>query len=67
MNNVHCMFCGHAIDLGDAYNDYEGPLRCSVCKSLMTVRVEQGHLRSMAASPQVGAAPKAQRSQAHNT
>jgi hypothetical protein len=67
MNNVHCMFCGHAIDLGDAYNDYEGPLRCSVCKSLMAVRVEQGHLRSMAASPQAGVAPKAQRSQAHNT
>ncbi|WP_295585794.1 hypothetical protein [uncultured Lamprocystis sp.] len=67
MNNVHCMFCGHAIDLGDAYNDYEGPLRCSVCKSLMTVRVEDGHLRSMTDSPQAAAAPKAQRSQSHNT
>lgn len=60
MNNIHCMYCGHAIDLGNAYDDYQGPLRCSVCKSLMMVRVEDGHLRSMEAGPQVAPASATQ-------
>jgi hypothetical protein len=57
MNTIHCMYCGHTIELGEAYRDYSGPLRCSVCKSLMMVRVEDGQLRGMDAGPQ--AAPAA--------
>ncbi|QVL49906.1 MAG: hypothetical protein KFB96_05340 [Thiocapsa sp.] len=46
--NIHCMSCGHSIELGSAYETYQGPLRCVVCKTLMTVRIEEGQLRSMA-------------------
>ena len=53
---IHCMFCGHSIELSSAYQEYQGPLRCAVCKSLMTVRVEEGQLRSMEA-PTKAAAP----------
>lgn len=48
---IHCMFCGHSIELSAAYQEYQGPLRCAVCKSLMTVRVEEGQLRSMEGPP----------------
>jgi|WetSurMetagenome_2_1015567.scaffolds.fasta_scaffold1961945_1 hypothetical protein len=65
MNNIHCMYCGHSIELGTAYDTYKGPLRCSVCKSLMMVRVEQGQLRAMEAGPQVAAAATTQSSAAH--
>ena len=51
---IHCMHCGHSIELSVAYNEYHGPLRCVVCKALMTVRIEDGQLRSMES-----AAPKA--------
>ncbi len=52
---IHCMYCGHSIELSEAYHDYQGPLRCAVCKSLMTVRVEEGQLRSMEAAAKVPA------------
>jgi hypothetical protein len=45
--NVHCLHCGHTIQLGDSYDAYEGPLRCSVCKQLMRVRIVGGHLCGM--------------------
>jgi hypothetical protein len=45
--NIHCVHCGHNIQLGDAYDAYSGLLRCSVCKQLMKVRIERGQLRSM--------------------
>ncbi|WP_295389009.1 hypothetical protein [uncultured Thiodictyon sp.] len=58
---IHCMYCGHTIDLSEAYDDYQGPVRCAVCKSLMMVRVENGQLRGMDAGPAAAApaAPKA--------
>jgi len=62
MNSVHCMYCGQTIELGGVYDDYEGPLRCSVCKSLMVVRVEKGQIRSMAAGPKIAPASTTQRS-----
>lgn len=61
--NIHCMHCGHSIDLGAAYDAYSGPLRCSVCKGVMTVRIVGGQLRAMEPHPApaptaaVGAAP----------
>lgn len=62
--NVHCVHCGHTITLGESYDSYSGPLRCSVCKRLMKIRIERGQLRSMepaqdavAASPGAPATP----------
>ena len=55
MNNIHCIYCGHSIDLGSAYDFYEGPLCCMVCKNTMMVRVEQGKLISMQPGPDAAA------------
>lgn len=48
---VFCMHCGHPIDLGRGYDNYQGPLRCAVCKRLMTVRITVGELRAMEIEP----------------
>lgn len=45
--NIHCMHCGHNIELGAAYDAYSGPLRCSVCKGMMSVRIADGQLLAM--------------------
>jgi hypothetical protein len=55
MNIIHCIHCGHTIDLGSAYDFYEGPLCCMVCKKTMMVRVEQGKLISMQPGPEAPA------------
>ena len=52
---IHCIYCGHSIELSNAYQDYEGPLRCMVCKGLMMVYLEEGELRSMEAAPKAAA------------
>ena len=54
---IHCMYCGHSIELSEAYHDYQGPLRCRVCKNVMMVRVERGLLRVMAPCPQAAPNP----------
>ncbi|MFO7901009.1 MAG: hypothetical protein R6V58_18375 [Planctomycetota bacterium] len=42
---VNCVACGHRFDLGDSYDDYEGPVRCCVCHALLRIRTEDGNLR----------------------
>ncbi|MFW6158533.1 MAG: hypothetical protein ACOC8E_04160 [Planctomycetota bacterium] len=42
---VNCVACGHRFDLGDSYDDYEGPVRCCVCHTLLRIRTEDGNLR----------------------
>lgn len=56
---INCMYCGHTISLGEAYESFTGPVRCAVCKNLMMVRIEEGRMSSMEHGPQVAAAPVA--------
>ncbi len=48
---INCLTCGHSIDIGDAYDDYSGQIRCFVCQSLMEIRTDQGHLKSVKTAP----------------
>jgi DNA-directed RNA polymerase subunit N (RpoN/RPB10) len=52
--NVNCLSCGHLLDLRDAYDDYQGQVRCFICGSLLKVHSAEGHLKSveLARSPQ---------------
>jgi hypothetical protein len=34
------------MDLGDAYDDFEGQVRC-LCRSLLEIRTEEGKLKSI--------------------
>jgi len=44
---VNCLACGHPMELGDAYEDYEGEIRCWGCRGVLEVTLHEGKLQSM--------------------
>lgn len=44
---INCLSCGHKIDLDDAYDDYEGQIRCCVCSALLEMAAQEGGIRSV--------------------
>jgi DNA-directed RNA polymerase subunit N (RpoN/RPB10) len=52
---INCLSCGHKLDLGDAYDDYAGQVRCLVCGAMLEVRTEEGHVKSAAVTMRSGA------------
>lgn len=48
---IICLSCGHKIDLGDSYDDFDGPIRDATCGALLEIRTEGGNLRSVAILP----------------
>jgi DNA-directed RNA polymerase subunit RPC12/RpoP len=46
--NINCLACGHKFELDEAYDDYEGPVRCWVCGALLDIKAQDGSLRRMA-------------------
>lgn len=63
---VVCLSCGHKIDLGDAYDNYAGQVKCMVCGALLEIAAETGELRTVAlarevARPAAAAPPEAAR------
>ncbi|MDA8408117.1 MAG: hypothetical protein M0T73_14830 [Deltaproteobacteria bacterium] len=44
---INCVSCGHSIFLDDAYDDFEGPVKCYVCGGLLQIKTEEGKLKSI--------------------
>jgi hypothetical protein len=44
---INCITCGHKVDLDDAYDDYQGPIRCLVCSAMLEIMTQEGRLRSV--------------------
>lgn len=44
---IICMGCGHKVDLDDAYDDFDGPVKCFACHSVFEIRTEQGCLKTV--------------------
>ena len=44
---INCLSCGHKVDLDDAYEDYNGLIRCCVCNALLEMTAEEGRIRSV--------------------
>lgn len=44
---IICLSCGHKVDLGDAYDDYAGPVKCVACLALLDIKTEAGGLKSV--------------------
>jgi len=42
---VNCLSCGHALDLRDAYDDYDGQVRCFACGALLAIRTHEGQVK----------------------
>ena len=44
---VNCLGCGYKVDLADAYDDYEGPIKCFACCSIMEIATQEGSIRAV--------------------
>ena len=44
---INCLSCGHKVDLDDAYDDYEGCIKCLCCGSLLEIKTQEGMLKSV--------------------
>jgi hypothetical protein len=44
---INCLACGHGVDLDDAYDDYEGPVKCFACRTILEIRTEQGRIKAV--------------------
>jgi len=43
---INCLSCGHKVELDDAYDDFEGQVRC-LCRGMLEIRTEEGKLKSI--------------------
>ena len=44
---INCVSCGHSIFLDNAYDDFDGPVKCYVCNGLLQIKTEEGKLKSI--------------------
>ena len=44
---INCLSCGHKVDLDDAYDNYEGQVRCLACGALLEIKTEEAHLKAV--------------------
>lgn len=44
---LNCISCGHLMELGEAYEDYQGEIRCWGCQALIDVTLHDGKLQTM--------------------
>jgi hypothetical protein len=44
---LNCLGCGFKLDLDDAYDDYDGPVKCFACEAILEIRTEQGYIKSV--------------------
>jgi len=44
---INCVSCGHNMELDDAYDDFEGLIKCYVCSALLYVKNCDGKIKSV--------------------
>ena len=44
---INCLSCGHNVDIGDEYDDYEGQIKCYACGAILEIKTEGGNLRAV--------------------
>ncbi len=42
--HIRCIHCGHNFELDEAYNNYEGVVKCWVCGAILDIKMLDGHL-----------------------
>ncbi len=43
---INCLACGHKVELDDAYDDFEGLVKC-LCGTMLEIRTEEGKLKAI--------------------
>jgi hypothetical protein len=44
---INCLECGFNFDIDEAYEDYEGEIKCYVCHHLLSIKTVEGHIKSV--------------------
>jgi len=44
---INCLGCGFRLDLDEAYDDYDGPVKCFACEAILEIRTEQGRIKGV--------------------
>jgi hypothetical protein len=44
---IICLSCGHKVELDDAYDDFEGQVKCVACTALLEIKTEEGMLKGI--------------------
>jgi hypothetical protein len=44
---INCVSCGHNLDLDDAYDDFEGMVKCYVCNTLLDIKTVDGKIKTV--------------------
>ena len=52
---LNCLGCGFPLDLGEAYEDYQGEVRCWGCQTVLEVTMREGKLMTMRRTGDAGA------------
>lgn len=42
---INCLACGHTVVLDDAYDNYEGQVKCFTCGAMLEIKTEEGNLK----------------------
>ncbi len=43
---INCLSCGHKVELDDAYDDFEGLVKC-LCGTMLDIRTEEGKIKAI--------------------
>lgn len=54
---LNCLACGHSVELGEAYEDYAGEVKCWGCQAVLEVTLQEGKLKAMKQGGVAGTAP----------
>ena len=44
---INCLSCGYKVDLADAYDDYEGQVKCFACGAILEIKTQEGNVRAV--------------------
>jgi len=44
---INCLSCGHNIHLDDAYEDYEGEVKCFACGAMLDIKLDSGRIKKV--------------------
>ena len=44
---INCLSCGHTVVLGDAYDNYEGQVKCFACGAILAIKTEEGNIKAV--------------------
>ena len=44
---INCLSCGHTVVLDDAYDNYEGQVKCLACGAILEIKTEEGNVKTV--------------------